>query len=147
VRDTRVTSAREIAFFQHERDGVLTVYPAADPAGVPFPIARLFTLGGVAAGGTRGHHAHRACSQLLACLAGRAELAIDDGREQRRFVLEHPARGVLVPPGLWMVVTFAGPGTLVAVFCDRPFEESDYLRERAEFLREKGLPGEGSGAR
>lgn len=147
MRDTRVSAAREIAFAQHVRDGVLTVYPAAEPGGVPFSIARLFTLGGVAAGGTRGQHAHHACTQLLVCLAGRAELAVDDGRDERRFVLEHPARGVLVPPGLWMVLTFAGPGTLVAVFCDRPFEESDYLRERAAFLREKGLPGEGSGAR
>jgi hypothetical protein len=115
--------------------GVLTVFPGDDPAGVPFPIARVFTITGVARGGSRGNHAHRVCTQLVTCLAGEVEVAVDDGRQTRNVVLSDAGTGLLIPPGLWNSITFAGPETLLAVFCDRPYEESDYIRDRGEFLR------------
>ncbi len=133
MRDSRINDARAVRFEQHGRDNALTVYPASDPAGIPFPIARVFTLAGIAAGGIRGEHAHRECTQLLVALAGSAVLRLDDGHAQCERPLASPAEGVLVPPGLWITVEFAGPATLVAVFCDRPFAESDYLRGYAEF--------------
>jgi hypothetical protein len=60
---------------------------------------------------------------------------VDDGRQTRSVTLSDAATGLLIPPGLWMSITFAGPETLLAVFCDRPYEESDYIRDRGEFLR------------
>lgn len=129
-----LSAVRTIRFEQHGRDGVLSVYAGEDPAGLPFAIARVFTLTGVAAGGARGNHAHRDCTQLLVALAGKARLSVDDGADTRRFDLHSPAEGVLVPPGLWIRVEFAGPDALVAVFCDRPFDEADYIRDREEFL-------------
>jgi hypothetical protein len=141
-----VADAREISFPQHLGNGVLTVYSGADTTGVPFPIARVFTLTGIAAGGTRGRHAHRACSQLFVGLSGRVELRVDDGRETRLIVLDDPAAGLLVPPGLWVELSFPGPEAVLVVFCDQPFDESDYIRDRAEFLGTKGLPAEPLGA-
>jgi hypothetical protein len=139
VRAASVADLREVAFLRIAGEGALTVYPGADPRGVPFPIARVFTLGGVPAGGTRGNHAHRACAQLLVGLAGRAEARVDDGRDARVVALDAPERGLLVPPGLWLELRFDDPATLVAVFCDRPFEESDYVRDRAAYLRARGV--------
>lgn len=135
-----IDAIRQVSFARHAGDGVLTVFPGNDSQGVPFPIARVFTIGGVAPGGTRGYHAHRACTQLVVCLAGRAELRVDDGRDARTVTLDSAATGVLVPPGLWNVITFADAATVIAVFCDRPFEESDYIRDRALFLRAAGRP-------
>ncbi len=133
-----VDAIRELNFVQHRRDGVLTVFPGGEPQGVPFQIARLFTLSGVAPGGERGNHAHRACSQLVVCLAGRAGVRVDDGHDERTVTLDTPARGVLIPPGLWTVVTFHCAATVVLVFCDRPYDAGDYIRDRAEFLRAQG---------
>lgn len=135
-----VAAMRPVSFVQHHRDGVLTVFPGDEPQGVPFSIARVFTLSGVVAGGTRGHHAHRACTQLVVCLAGRAEVRVDDGHDARTVTLDSAATGVLIPPGLWNVISFATAATVVAVFCDRPYDEADYLRDRAEFLRAQGKP-------
>ncbi len=139
MKGSRLADVRQLRFEQHGRDRVLTVYPADDPGGIPFPVARLFTLAGIAAGAERGHHAHRECTQLLVALAGSATLRIDDGHAERTFALDSPAAGVLVPPGLWITVAFPGPATVVGVFCDRPFAESDYIRDRAEFSALKGL--------
>lgn len=138
-----VDAVREARFAQHQGHdghGVLTVFPGDEPQGVPFPIARVFTLSGVAPGGTRGNHAHRACAQLVVCLAGRAEVSVEDGRAARTMALDSPATGVLIPPGLWSVITFATAATVIAVFCDRPYDERDYIRDRAEFLRAAGRP-------
>jgi oxalate decarboxylase/phosphoglucose isomerase-like protein (cupin superfamily) len=138
-----VDAVREVRFAQHlghESDGILTVFPGNDARGVPFPIARVFTLSRVAPGGTRGHHAHRACAQLVVCLTGRAEVRVEDGLAARTVQLDSAATGVLIPPGLWNVVTFASAATVIAVFCDRAYDEGDYIRDRAEFLRAAGRP-------
>jgi oxalate decarboxylase/phosphoglucose isomerase-like protein (cupin superfamily) len=132
-----VANVQRLRFAQYRRDGALTVFPGGGggAGALPFAVARVFTLGEIAAGGVRGRHAHRQCTQALVCLAGSAEVVVDDGRQTRRELLNDPRDGLLVPPGLWVEVTFAGPATLVAVFCDRPFDEADYVRDRAEFLR------------
>lgn len=147
MKHSTVADLREIVFPRHVGGGVLTVYPGADPGGVPFLIARVFAISGVPAGGARGRHAHRGCSQLCVCLAGRVEIHVDDGRQRRSVRLEDPALGLLIPPWLWNEVIFSGPDTVLVVFCDEPYDERDYVRDRAEFLRAKGLTGEPAGAR
>ena len=135
MKDTTVDALREVAFRRHAADGVLTVFAGDDPAGVPFTIRRVFTISGVSPGGRRGRHAHRACSQLCVCLTGRVDIRIDDGRNARAITLDSSGLGLLIPPGLWNEVTFAGTDTVLAVFCDEPYSEADYMRDRAEFLR------------
>ena len=129
---TTIYSPTRIAFWQHHADGDLTVFPnAAD--GVPFQIWRVFTIAGVSPNGTRADHAHRRCSQLLACLSGKVSVKITDAASS---VVEHlEANGIclLIPPMLWNSVTFEGPETVLAVFCDELYDQSDYIREWDEY--------------
>lgn len=130
-----LAGVRRVAFAQHAGNGVLTVYPASDPAGIPFAVARVFTIAGVAAGGVRGRHAHRRCAQLIACLSGEAKILVTDGRESREITLAAAGEGLVVPPGVWTTLTFASEATVAAVFCDQPYDEGDYIRDWDEFLR------------
>lgn len=134
---TTIDALRQVAFGQYQRDGVLTVFPCDDPEGIPFPIARVFTISGVPEGGTRGNHAHRACTQLVVCLTGQAAVQVDDGHDARTVLLDTAAVGLLIPPALWNVVTFRNAATVVAVFCDQPYDEADYIRDRAQYLLAK----------
>jgi hypothetical protein len=102
-------------------------------AGVPFPIRRVFFITEVMAGGSRGGHAHRALHQFIICQTGRLRVDLDDGCTQRSLHLA-PGQGVHVPPMLWAVERDFAAGTVYLVLASAPYDESDYFRDREEFL-------------
>jgi WxcM-like, C-terminal len=106
---------------------------------VPFKIERMFTI--VApAGAKRGHHAHRLCSQFLLCVSGAVDVVCDDGRDRKTFSLDHPELALFVPPGLWLEIGAGRDDAVIIVLCDRLYEESDYIRDYAEFLSFRKTP-------
>lgn len=130
MNDLRSARLIELPCFQRE-DGDLVVAETA--AQVPFPIVRMFTLQGPA-GAQRGQHAHRLCSQFMVCVSGAVDVVCDDGRERQAFPLDRGSLALLVPPTIWSTVTFREKGSVLAVLCDRPYEEADYIRNSATFL-------------
>lgn len=116
-----------------DRQGNLAVAEGEDH--VPFPIARVFFVYDVPEWAARGGHAHRALEQAVFCLAGRMELTVDDGRRRRGVVLEDPRRGLYLPPMVWHDIGGFAPGTVYMALASAEFEEADYIRDRAEFLR------------
>lgn len=134
-----IGSVRRIQFWQQHANGVLTVFPGDDAEGVPFPIARIFTIAQVTEGGARADHAHRNCAQLLVCLTGRIDVTITDGKDTTTLEVRADGSGLLIPPMLWNTVRFEGPATALMVICDRPYEASDYIRGWQEFLELRSL--------
>lgn len=142
MKHTTIASLARIELQQHVRpDGHLTVIPDDGPASLGIQVRRVFTVTEVPAGGVRGDHAHLACTQVVVCLRGQVHVRVDDGRDTVTVVLNGPEEALSIPPGLWNYLTFQGPDTVIAVFCDRPYEESDYIRDRATYHRYKGLEG------
>lgn len=132
---TSIASIRWIHFQRHDRNGVLSVFEGNNPHGVPFPIARIFTIAAVPGGGKRGNHAHRHCSQLLVCLSGGVEVFVDDGFDATSIAVKADAKGLLIPPLLWNTVKFDTASTVIMVICDEPYDPGDYIRDRDEYLR------------
>lgn len=102
---------------------------------VPFAIARVFFVYEVPAEAARGGHAHRVLEEAVFCLAGRMEISVDDGRRSRSFVLDDPRRGLYLPPLVWHDIGGFAPGTVYMGLASTEFDEADYIRDRAEFLR------------
>ena len=128
----RVADVRIIELPCHRRsDGELVVAEAA--TGMPFAIARLFTLR-APEGAERGKHAHRLCSQLMLCVQGEVAVECDDGRERCTVLLDRGNLALLVPPTIWNTVCFRKGNSVLAVLCDRPYEAHDYIRSYDEFL-------------
>lgn len=100
---------------------------------VPFPIARVFVVHGVAPGTVRGNHAHKRCAQIFVCLAGKVEVTLSDGEAEQTVMLQTPDRGLLIPPMIWTRQRYAAPDTLLMVLCDTPFEEGEYIRDFEAF--------------
>ena len=48
--------------------------------------------------------------------------------------LNTPETALLVPPGLWVEISFKQNQSVLTVLCDRVYEEGDYIRDYAEFL-------------
>jgi dTDP-4-dehydrorhamnose 3,5-epimerase-like enzyme len=127
-----IEDARMVELLRHARaDGEVVVADAA--AQVPFPIQRMFVLA-APAGAKRGHHAHRRCSQFMICVNGAVNVVCEDGRNRRTFTLDRRDLALLVPPGIWNTVNFLDDASVLAVLCDRSYEEHDYIRDYAEFL-------------
>jgi dTDP-4-dehydrorhamnose 3,5-epimerase-like enzyme len=132
VTHSRIDDVRTIELPRHQRaDGEVVVAGAA--TGVPFAIARMFTLNGPL-GAERGKHAHRRCSQVMLCVHGAIEIVCDDGSKRRALALDCNNFAILVPPMIWNTVVFRKPESVLVVLCDRPYEEHDYIRSYPEFL-------------
>lgn len=116
-----------------DASGSLTVFPDEGERALGMPIKRVFAVTGVPSGAVRGNHAHRWCTQTVVCLTGSVSIDLDDAQRKVSMVLDDPGTGVCIPPGIWNKLTFAGPGTVIIVFCDQAYDETDYLRDRAEF--------------
>jgi dTDP-4-dehydrorhamnose 3,5-epimerase-like enzyme len=108
---------------------------------VPFSIARVFVVQ-AGEGQIRGQHAHKKCQQFLVCTAGAVQVTCTDGREERVFQLNKLGQALLIPEGIWAEQKYLEPNTVLTVFCDRPYEDSDYLREQNEFLEFRANRGE-----
>jgi len=113
--------------------GALTFAQQGDH--IPFAVKRFFALYGVAPGASRGGHAHRAQHQLLVLLAGAATVTVDDGKTRTPIRLDRPNLALHAPPMLWLDLDGFSPGAICMVLTSDVYAESDYIRDRAEFLK------------
>lgn len=133
---SRLDDVRIVELPRHSRvDGEVVVAEAA--TGMPFTIARLFTLR-APQGVERGRHAHRRCSQFMICVHGAVDIAVNDGATRRAFTLDRGDHALLVPPMIWNTVVFREANSVVAVLCDRAYEADDYVRDYDAFMRLRG---------
>jgi len=126
IRDVRLIELPRFA----RQDGEIVVAEVA--AQVPFTVVRMFTVT-APKGARRGEHAHRRCTQLMLCVHGAVEIICDDYRNRQSFVLDRNNLALCVPPTIWNSIIYHEAGSVLAVLCDRPFDESDYLRGYDEF--------------
>jgi dTDP-4-dehydrorhamnose 3,5-epimerase len=102
---------------------------------VPFPIERVFYVVAPAAGVSRGYHAHRALQQVAIAVTGGVTMLMDDGRREWRVRLDAPDRGLLIPPLVWHEMHDFTADTVLLVLASAHYDESDYIRDKAEFSR------------
>tara|TARA_B100001559_G_C16432390_1_gene590391 strand:- start:659 stop:1072 length:414 start_codon:yes stop_codon:yes gene_type:complete len=87
----------------------------------------------------RGHHSHKQCNQLMIVLNGKLEVVCKDGSDEISFMLESSDKALLLPPGIWSHQVPREDNTIFGVWCDRPYEEEDYIRDWDEFLTYRSL--------
>ena len=85
----------------------------------------------------RGAHAHKACTQWFSLLSGSASLVVSDGIIQKEIVLSGLGINIKIPPRIWVEVNIFEP-SVIAVFTDYDFDESDYIRDWDSFLELNG---------
>jgi dTDP-4-dehydrorhamnose 3,5-epimerase-like enzyme len=105
---------------------------------VPFQIARAYYLYDVPGGAVRGGHAHRRLEQLIVAVTGSFDVLLDDGRNQRTHALRVSNQGLFVSTMVWRELSNFTSGAICLSLASRPYEEDDYIRDHALFLREAG---------
>jgi dTDP-4-dehydrorhamnose 3,5-epimerase-like enzyme len=107
-----------------DKRGVLV--PIELSESIPFHIVRFFWVHGVPAGGVRGAHAHKSCSQYYVCAVGSLRVEAYDGLFNRVIEL-NGGMALHVPPAIFTTERFEEAGSVLMVFCDRAYDREDYL--------------------
>lgn len=108
---------------------------------IPFEVKRVFWSYNVPDGKSRGAHAHKELRQFIIAVNGTFTVNVDDGKEQRGFLLDSPRVGLLVEPGEWSSEDYFSEGAVCLVLCSDSYDESDYIRDYDEFLEWLGVRG------
>jgi dTDP-4-dehydrorhamnose 3,5-epimerase-like enzyme len=101
---------------------------------VPFDIRRVYYLYDVPGGAERGGHAHKGLSQLIIAMSGSFDVALDDGKEKRRFHLNRSYQGLYVCPMIWRELDNFSSGSVCMVLASNNYDEADYYRDYDEYI-------------
>lgn len=102
---------------------------------VPFAIERVYYLYDVPGGSERGGHAHKELRQLVIAMSGSFDVLLDDGRHRRRVHLARSNYGLYVCPMIWRELDNFSSGSVCMVIASNRYDEADYYRDYAEFMR------------
>ena len=102
---------------------------------ISFSFKRVYYTYGVKKGIIRGHHAHKALKQLLICVYGVIEIMCDNDEKKEYTVLDDPAKGLYVGPGIWHTMKWLKDDSVLLVLASEYYDESDYIRDYDEFIR------------
>ena len=100
---------------------------------VPFDIRRAYWIYDVPSGESRGGHAHKELRQLLVAISGSFRVVLDNGRERREIMLNHPWQGLLIVPGVWRTLEDFSSGAVCLCLASEHYDEEEYIRDYAEF--------------
>lgn len=113
--------------------GNLTVAEAMH--NVPFDIRRVYWTYDVPGGESRGGHAHRQLYQLLVATSGSFRVVLDDGRERKEVLLNHPWQGLVIVPGIWRTLEDFSSGAVCMVLASELYDEDEYIYDYDEFIK------------
>ena len=102
---------------------------------LPFHVKRFFTILDVPSREIRGEHAHRECHQFFLCLRGGVSVLVDDGQVREEFRLDHPQKGLHVPPMVWAAQYAHTEDAVLLVLASHPYDPNDYIRDFEDFRR------------
>jgi len=101
---------------------------------IPFEIKRVFYLYGIPGNIIRGNHAHRTLQQILIAISGTFDVMLNDGYKEERIWLNHPNRGLYIPPMTWCEISNFSHDAVCLVLASDFYDETDYIRDFNLFL-------------
>jgi dTDP-4-dehydrorhamnose 3,5-epimerase-like enzyme len=102
---------------------------------IPFPIKRVYYLYDVPGGATRAGHGHKTLQQLIIAMSGSFDIELDDGLAKQKYHLNRSYYGLYVSPMMWREIDNFSSGSVCMVLASDYFDEADYYRDYADFLR------------
>lgn len=101
----------------------------------PFDIKRVYYLYDVPGGSSRAAHGHKKLHQLMIAMSGSFDVTLDDGADKKTFHLNRSYFGLYIPPMMWRDLDNFSSGAVCMVLASEYYDELDYFREYADFLR------------
>ena len=102
---------------------------------IPFEIKRVYYLYDIPSGAERGGHSHIVQQEFLVALSGSFDVILNDGQAEKKYTLNKPFVGLLIPNGIWRELKNFSSGAVCLVIASDVFSEEDYIRELDAFLK------------
>ncbi len=102
---------------------------------IPFEIKRVYYMFGTQGNVRRGYHAHKKIRQVAIPVNGSCRFHLDNGREKIDVVLDDPALGLLIEPGVWHEMYDYSKNCILLVLASDIYDENDYIRNYEDFMR------------
>ncbi|APA83598.1 sugar 3,4-ketoisomerase [Francisella tularensis] len=103
---------------------------------IPFDIKRVYYIYGTQENIRRGFHAHKELKQVLVCVSGSCKVLVDDGNRKENILLDTPDKGLLISGLVWREMYDFSPDCVLMVLASDFYDESDYIRDYNDFLKE-----------
>lgn len=113
-----------------EADGTLIVMEGNQH--IPFEIKRVFVIRDVQQGVSRGNHATKKTRLILFPVAGTCTVTVDDGTRREKYILDDPAKGLMIEPMIWRSMQDFSEGCVLMSLCDRAYEPGNETYEDYE---------------
>ena len=102
---------------------------------IPFEVKRVYYLYDVPGGSDRGGgHAHKKLHQFIIAMSGSFAITLDDGHNQKEFILNRSYYGLYVCPGIWRNLNNFSSGAVCTVLASEHYDADDYLRDYNQFI-------------
>lgn len=108
-----------------DKRGNLTVIERS----IPFDIKRIFYIYGVDES-RRGGHRHHKTIQAAICIQGSCHIFNDNGSDQEEFVLDKPAKCLILEPADWHEMFNFTKDAILMVLASEYYDEKDYIFNR-----------------
>ena len=116
-----------------KKSGVLI--PFSLKKDIPFKVKRIFLIYWNKKF-IRGNHAHKKCSQFILPIHGKIELHVEGKNHKNIKKLDHKkSEAYNMMPYTWCKIKFLTNNSVIMVFCDREFENKDYIKDYKVFHR------------
>ena len=102
---------------------------------IPFDVKWVYWVYDVPSGENRGGHAHKDCREFIIAVSGSFTVTLDDGKETKTFLLNHPYQGLLVETGIWRTLEDFSSSAVCLVLASDLFDEEDYIREYEDYIK------------
>lgn len=128
LSDCKIIELRKIS--DPTRGNLTVVEQLAD---VPFDIKRVYWIYDVPAGESRGGHAHKALMQMLVPMSGSFKVVLNNGKEEKEVLLNHPWQCLMIVPGIWRTIEDFSSGAVCMCLASDHYDELDYIRDYDQF--------------
>ena len=114
-----------------------SLVPVDSNSTMPFEVKRVFYIYGVHDQKDRGEHSHHVTEQVLICLNGEVKVLCDDGKDRKEWILDKPNEALYIPNLIWDEQIYLTSDSVLLVFANTHYDESDYISDYNEFKKLK----------
>lgn len=102
---------------------------------LPFEVKRVFWLHHINEGQSRGGHALLEGMEIMCSMHGSFELELYDGVDTIKIVMDNPAVGVLICPGIWFSTHSYKDNGVSLILANEEYKRDRYTYNIKEYLQ------------